>query len=339
MFESSSSASRPVFRIDPWMSDYSSSLPFEEEAGADGEGRKGFSIEYDVEDYDWQEGVDPVDVPRPDSFFFVDGVQRIEAWGVVEDGERTFEAAIASIAVGGVVCTRSAAVVDNWSVERVLATSGAVDVPFLYVAMGGREVEFRPTYSTVAGLSPRAAIGDAISRRRRELERHVADRALQDERLVVVDGRLPTPSSSSAIVGLAKTIQERYLDEPHWRLVPKLVAGQRTPVFRIDYDSRTSRYAWFLRLPYTRPISHSLAGIVRLETPEVGEREAVRLANLTARCLPAFASRPEHDPRAPQNLLPVGGLERRLRHEMGDPAFIRRAIEDQLMRQLKEART
>jgi len=61
--------------------------------------------------------------------------------------------------------------------------------------------------------------------------------------------------------------------------------------------------------------------------------EAGRLANLTAFHLPAFASKPEHDPRAPQNLLPVGGLERRLRHEMGDALFIRRAIEDHLMRE------
>jgi len=104
-------------------------------------------------------------------------------------------------------------------------------------------------------------------------------------------------------------------------------------VFCIDYET-SSRYSWFLRLPHTRPIAHSLAGIVRLETPEVGETEAIRLANLTAAWLPAFASRPQHDPRAPQNLLPVGGLEKRLRHEMGDPLFIRRAIEDYLQESL-----
>jgi hypothetical protein len=49
--------------------------------------------------------------------------------------------------------------------------------------------------------------------------------------------------------------------------------------------------------------------------------------------LPRYASRPQHDPRAPQNLLPVGGLERRLRHELGDAVFIRRAIEDHLARE------
>ena len=46
--------------------------------------------------------------------------------------------------------------------------------------------------------------------------------------------------------------------------------------------------------------------------------------------LPRFASRPEHDPRAPQNLLPVGALEKRLRHELGDVAYIRRLIEDHI---------
>ena len=44
--------------------------------------------------------------------------------------------------------------------------------------------------------------------------------------------------------------------------------------------------------------------------------------------LPRFASRPEHDPRAPQNLLPVGALETQLRHELGDARYIRRLIED-----------
>ena len=41
--------------------------------------------------------------------------------------------------------------------------------------------------------------------------------------------------------------------------------------------------------------------------------------------LPRFAGRP-WDPRTPQNLAPVGALEAWLRHRMGDPRFIRRAL-------------
>ena len=43
-----------------------------------------------------------------------------------------------------------------------------------------------------------------------------------------------------------------------------------------------------------------------------------------------FASDPMHDPRAPQNLIPIGGLEARLKHLLGDASVVRRAIEAQL---------
>ncbi len=201
------------------------------------------------------------------------------------------------------------------------------------VPAGGQTLRFVPELPQTMSsedVTGAIAINNAISRRRRSMERRLAEDMAGEENLVVMDGRLLfDPGRAMPVVGLAKTIHEVYLDEPQRSLVLRLAAGERTPVFCIDYDT-SSRYSWFLRLPYTRPIAHSLAGIVRLETPEVGETEAIRLANLTAACLPAFASRPQHDPRAPQNLLPVGGLEKRLRHEMGDSLFIRRAIEDYL---------
>jgi hypothetical protein len=46
--------------------------------------------------------------------------------------------------------------------------------------------------------------------------------------------------------------------------------------------------------------------------------------------MPRFASNATHDRRAPQNLFPIGGLESRLKHLLGDPAFVRRAIEARL---------
>jgi hypothetical protein len=45
----------------------------------------------------------------------------------------------------------------------------------------------------------------------------------------------------------------------------------------------------------------------------------------SARTLPRFASDPIRDPRAPQNLYPVGALEACLRHRMGDATIVRRA--------------
>jgi hypothetical protein len=70
---------------------------------------------------------------------------------------------------------------------------------------------------------------------------------------------------------------------------------------------------------------------VRLETPAGrGLAEAIRLADLSAREIPRFASSPARDPRAPQNLYPIGGLEDRLKHLLGDPLLLRRAVEASL---------
>jgi hypothetical protein len=43
-------------------------------------------------------------------------------------------------------------------------------------------------------------------------------------------------------------------------------------------------------------------------------------------CLPRFASRPHKEPRAPQNLCPIAGLEQRLRHLLGDSDLLERAL-------------
>jgi hypothetical protein len=195
---------------------------------------------------------------------------------------------------------------------------------------GGQELVFEVQRASQSG---KRAVAQAIAICRRDLEQIWVQRLLPKYPLVIADGRLDRPiSGANLLVGVAKTLHQLYLAGAQRALVPRLTAGTRTPLFLIK-DSWGSRYSWFLKLPYTRAIHHSYAGIVRLETPDDGREAAVRLADMVSSNLPRFASRPEHDPRAPQNLLPVGALERRLRHEMGDPRFIRRLIEDHLMRE------
>ena len=46
-----------------------------------------------------------------------------------------------------------------------------------------------------------------------------------------------------------------------------------------------------------------------------------------AAVLPRFASEPHKDTRAPQNLYPIGGLERELRHRFGDQALLFRSLQ------------
>jgi hypothetical protein len=42
--------------------------------------------------------------------------------------------------------------------------------------------------------------------------------------------------------------------------------------------------------------------------------------------LPKLSSAPHKDPRAPQNLVPIGGLERELRRRLGDQQLLYRAL-------------
>jgi hypothetical protein len=80
-----------------------------------------------------------------------------------------------------------------------------------------------------------------------------------------------------------------------------------------------------MRLP--GPMSHPWSGIVRLEAAgELKVAEVRRLADLSAVTLPKYSSVPHKDPRAPQNLFPIAGLERELRHRLGDPSFVQRAL-------------
>jgi hypothetical protein len=55
-------------------------------------------------------------------------------------------------------------------------------------------------------------------------------------------------------------------------------------------------------------------------------QEAISLADISLATLPRFASTAYKDPRAPQNLTPIGGLERRLRALLGDARLLHRAL-------------
>src|SRR5919202_1516764 len=104
-----------------------------------------------------------------------------------------------------------------------------------------------------------------------------------------------------------------------------LGCGERTPLFA--FGEPRPRYSWYLRLCEVEDHHHSWHGVVRCETPAaLGLEAAKSLADGSAAILPAFASAPHWDPRAPQNLVPVAGLEKRMRHLLGDRELITRMI-------------
>ena len=91
-------------------------------------------------------------------------------------------------------------------------------------------------------------------------------------------------------------------------------------------------FSCYLRLTQPRRIEHVFAGLVRLEVKaSLGPDKAIALLDQAAIKVFELASRAPKDPRAPQNLLPVGGLERQLRRRLGDPKLVRRGIEKALL--------
>lgn len=111
------------------------------------------------------------------------------------------------------------------------------------------------------------------------------------------------------------------------QLTEGLRVGERTPLFAIS-EGRKTRYSCYLRIAERRPIHHAFSGVIRLEANAAGGiADAIALAGMSGAFLPRFASSPNRDSRAPQNLTPVGALEQHLRNQMGDATLVQRAIE------------
>jgi len=200
--------------------------------------------------------------------------------------------------------------------------------PFVAVVGDGRlAVVFQPR--SVAENDPAAPLGGLQAEMRRS-EAGLAERLSAEVDVVFQDGPLTfVTAATGCVVGFVKRLQHPYLEPVAAALLPALDVGERTPLFLIP--GKSPLYSWYQRIAFGRVIESALTGVVRLEAPAGrGLVEAVRLADLSAREIPRFASSATRDPRAPQNLYPIGGLESRLKHLLGDPALLRRAVEASL---------
>ena len=270
-------------------------------------------VDIEVPAAEW-EPIAPATAPLPDRIVFVDGVRRIDAHAWLDDGAGPRQGILASYAAGTTVVENRARFGPS-EVRRRLFAPG--DPQPLATRVG----EYRPF--GVAGHEAEAlsaTLQDALGK----LEVDVAGR-VGEANLVVVDGPLYGHRHSSRTVGYIKTHRVQYLATfpAATRIIAALNAGERTPVFR--FRTSWTRHSWYLRLP--GPRLHTWAGVVRVESsPDATMAETQRLADATAVLLPRFASVPHKDPRAPQNLFPIAGLENQLRHRLGDPALVRRAL-------------
>jgi hypothetical protein len=143
--------------------------------------------------------------------------------------------------------------------------------------------------------------------------------------LLIVDGPLLGRQHLERALGYVKSHHATYLPPEPNAVVGTLAPGQRTPAFLMG--TSWDRHSWYLRLP--GPKGAPWSGVVRIECPAtLPTAEVTRLADLSQRCLGRFASAPYKDSRAPQNLYPIAGLERELRHRLGDPQILYRALRE-----------
>jgi hypothetical protein len=296
--------------VEGWAPEYGAPLD-PDDALAPAEG----SVDETVETDDWaplpghDDGIEQV--------AFVDGVRRVDARLVLDDPSGPVPGLCGTFAVGAV----------RW--DRRVPRSEVVHerVERWAVLAGGRSeifpaVELDPPYGTTTTPDddPDGLIRTLHSAMRKA-EGGVAS-TLAAECFVVADGPLNELAALPA-VGYVKTHRVTYLSPERNAVVARLTPGERTPLFTIG---GYRRYAWYLRLAEVLG-GHGWSGIVRCEAAASLPLAEVRtIADRTAALLPAVASEPHVDPRAPQNLVPIGALERQLRHRMGDPGLVVRAL-------------
>lgn len=158
--------------------------------------------------------------------------------------------------------------------------------------------------------------------------------------LVLQDGRVRPGRGGRAVLGCIKSLHTDYLGGERQELLPRLRPGERTPVLYFAYPGGEARYTWWVRLSEAPAHSHPLAGVMRLEMHAQGEAsdplpDVVReVARLSGRLLTRLASSPAKDPRAPQNLVPVGALEAQLGRAMGSLDLVVRRIRGHIAAQV-----
>lgn len=255
----------------------------------------------------------------PESVLFTDGVRRVEArvWVTADDGA-THQGICASYASGVVRAAGPRATLVHHRVMRGLFCPAPSAEPIVT-----RHATF--PVNAVSGDSF-DLLSQALQHQMGVLEAKVAAEAevdMGDQRaLLLVDGPLKQVSGG---VGYIKTHHVAYLPVDLHPVVAALAPGQRTPLFLATAKGGRSRYSWYQRLPGAS--GHPWAGVIRAEvSADCPVPQAAARADQVAATLPRFASQAHKDPRAPQNLHPIAGLERELRRRLGDPALLYRGL-------------
>lgn len=299
--------------VDPWDPSFGSSVT----DGAFDETTAKLTLDLETDPQSWAPISASAEGWHPEELLVVDGVRRIDArvWFSGEDRQAPALGIAASCAAGVVRIDGQARLAETRIGRGIYTSYPDADQVTTPVA------EYPVVHTAGAEFED---LQGSVQAHMRELELRAASATRSSENdLLLVDGPLHGRTSIPRTLGYIKTPNAAYLPSELNGVVAELGAGQRTPVFTIG--TTWSRHTWYLRLP-THTAS-PWAGVIRCEAAETLSRtEVVRLADTSARVLPSLASTAHKDARAPENLIPIGGLEKTLHHRLGDATKLHRGL-------------
>ncbi|HEY3734301.1 MAG TPA: DNA double-strand break repair nuclease NurA [Streptosporangiaceae bacterium] len=307
------------FAVDPWDPGYGMAAGDELGGGPPEDSSAELDLDLELPAASWHP-IDPdLSCRVPGTLLFLDGVRRIDASIWVHGSNPQPAPGIAASYAAGLVACDGAARIVGAKVERGLFTThpDATDIIT-------RHARYPAQLATGRGPDPLSvALQQCLTDAEVQLAMSFRAAHPADDDLLIVDGPLRGRTHLHRVVGYVKTHHASYLPADQAAVVAELAPGQRTPAFTMGTSWR--RHSWYLQLPATRGVPWS--GVVRLEcSPDLPRPQVTELADLTARLLPRFASTPHKDSRAPQNLVPIGGLERELRRRLGDQQLLYRSL-------------
>lgn len=317
------------FRLEPWGTDYQPPIDLEELSESSSE------VDPTVEAADWSKFQTTTPPELPQQLIFIDGRRRIDAALVGGSGNTVNYGVFGTIAVDAVVVNRTTrtATCSQFTIRRILGFGGEQKAPQTRIPCplgSGAELVYEPVEPYLENNPEirKNLVQNAMLKA--EATFAFQNYTMQPDTLVIRDGRLPY-NSPDFTLGYVKTMHKNYLSAEHAALLWELKPGERTPIFLIKSQNRP-HWSWYLKSgnsQYPQNLGyHGLHGIVRLElSSEIPLQTAQKIADQTTYLIPEYASHPYKDPRAPQNLTPVGALERELGRRMGDANLIKRRVQ------------
>ncbi len=313
--------------VDPWESEYTGFFQVEEEFK-----EERVDIDIEVPKEKWAP-IFEKDIPPQKEVIFLDGVRRMHQRVVIERNGKIFYGGLGTFAAGAMKIIKKkrndlfASLIET-SIKRVLIVFKEVKGEIKDFKLPG--IPFEVSIVSMEKNDPQAPL-EKLQELMRAEEVRLADTisSYYKDIPLVVDGTLYFPWKNAKVLGFVKSLHNLYIPDELIPVVLKLREGERTPVFLITFKNRgelSKKYSWFIRLKELDEREFPYAGIIRMEAPGTLNEEEFSFLRSWSLTLKDFISDRLRDKRSPQNLLPVGVLERELKKRIGSEYLITQRI-------------